>query len=116
VKEMAMAEWLTTTASRALLRSMDRFSSMPTTNMNRIRPICARNCRLPMEAAGKRKALYCGQCSAMNEGPRKMPAAISPTTLCNPSFWNTKPKARATTMMVRICSSRMASGWVRFSW
>ena len=51
----------------------------------------------------------------MNEGPRKMPAAISPMTEGRPIFWQTKPKTRATTMMVRICSSRIASGWVRFS-
>src|SRR5688500_11392032 len=63
-----------------------------------------RNGRL---AGGKRKADTSGAAQPSSEGPRKMPAAISPTTC---GWWRslrkTRPTARAAIRMTPICRMR----------
>ena len=48
--------------------------------MNKINPICERNCRLLKDSTGNKVAESSGKYKPNKEGPKMMPASISPIT------------------------------------
>jgi len=50
--------------------------------------------------------LYEGKVKPNTEGPKKMPAAISPITVGWPIFLNKKPNTLAVKMIAMICSNK----------
>ena len=111
---MIMLAWLMMMALPAFDFKILRSTSMPTTNMKRIRPSWLNNCKVPKEFCGKRNALQEGKANPKREGPKNIPAAISPITAGWPIFLNKKPNTRAVNMIAMICSSKMDKDPVAF--
>jgi len=73
------------------------------TNIKRISPIWLKNWRFPKDCIGNNANEKSGKYIPNKEGPRKIPAIISPITDGWPIFLKIQPKKRATIMMVIIC-------------
>src|SRR5690606_35762389 len=80
------------------------------TNINRINPIWLKNCRLPKEASGNKAAEKSGKYMPKKEGPKTIPAMISPITEGCPIFLKSQPNSLATNMMTIICTNKIANG------
>jgi hypothetical protein len=63
-----------------------------------------------MEEAGKRNCMASGASQPSNEGPRKIPAAISPITAGCPIRLKRLPSSLAAVITTAICSNSIVSG------
>ena len=100
-------------ASLALFFRTFKSSSIPMTNIKSISPIWLKNCKFPKDSTGNKESENSGKYKPSKDGPRTIPAIISPITDGCPIFLKTQPKKRATTIMVTICAKRMARGWCK---
>ncbi len=107
---MTMLVWLSNNAGLILFRKTLISNSIPTTNINKIKPIWLRNCRFPKDSTGKSAAENSGKYIPKSEGPSTMPAAISPITVGCPILVKIQPKTLTTIMITTICASKTASG------
>ena len=83
--------------------------------MKRIKPIWLKNCKLPKDSFGNKAAENSGKYIPTNDGPKTIPAIISPITDGCPIFLKTHPNKRATKIIVTICANNIANGCCRFS-
>jgi hypothetical protein len=75
--------------------------------MKIITPIWLNNFSVPIEGSGKRNDKVEGDSIPNKEGPRRIPATISPTTAGCPTFRKSLPNSLAAITMTMICSSKM---------
>jgi hypothetical protein len=79
-------------------------------NIKSISPTWLRNWRLPSDSFGNNSVEKEGKYIPNKEGPKTIPATISPITVGWPSQRHIHPNTRATTIIVMICASRIARG------
>ena len=87
---------------------------MPTTNIKSTTPIWLSRLSVVSEAGGNRKSIAWGASHPSNEGPRAIPAIISPITGGCPILRKTAPNNRAAMIITMIWSSRMPSALPTF--
>ncbi len=110
-KGATMLAWLTTRAVCALFFSKLESSSKPIINTNKTRPRLLSVSSHPNEAGLNKKLLKCGQHIPKTEGPRIIPAVISPITDGWPILEKKNPNNRAINTMIAICKNIRLRGW-----
>ena len=78
--------------------------------MKRIKQISLKNFKFPNDSTGNKAIENSGKYKPNKEGPKTIPAIISPITDGCPIRLKTHPKNRATKMIVIIWANKMASG------
>ena len=96
-------------AASAFWRICLMSSSIPTTNMNMMIPTWLSIRNAPSDSAGKTNWKAPGKSARTTDGPRTMPASISPMTAGWRILTNNAPNIRAaTTMRINWTSSRLS--------
>ena len=108
-----MLAWLTINAVWAFFFSSLISNSIPMMNIKRINPIWLRNWRLGREVAGKRNVENAGKKRPIRDGPKKIPAIISPITAGCPILPSSHPKSRPVEIMESICRINIDKGCCR---
>ena len=80
--------------------------------MKKASPIWLKNWRETNELGGKIRAESSGESHPNIDGPKKMPAIISPITVCWPSFRMINPNILEVKRMTITCSSRILMGYL----
>ncbi|MCY1461041.1 hypothetical protein D9M71_786570 [compost metagenome] len=70
--------------------------------MKRIKPIWLKNCKFPKDSFGNKAAENSGKYIPTKDGPKTIPAIISPITDGCPIFLKNHPNKRATKIIVTI--------------
>ena len=100
-----MPLWLMMRLPLSWRRMSLRRSSIPTANMKRIRPKLLSSCTFGRLSVGKIVVKASGARRPKSEGPRRIPATISPMTAGWCSLRKIQPIIRAATRITRIWSS-----------
>ncbi len=79
--------------------------------MNNTSPISLTMERVPSDSLGKIAPANPGQMAPHTDGPRRMPAPISPMTAGWPALRNSQPAARVSIRIMSSCSRKRAKGW-----
>ena len=74
-----------------------------------------KRCNSSIALTGKIYSKYAGKAIPSSDGPKIMPANISPTTDGCPSFLNTKPNIRVENTMIISCIKKCDMGDSRLS-
>ena len=88
--------------------------SIPTININNINPTWLKNWRLINDDTGNRKAEKLGKNKPKTEGPRIIPAIISPITVGCPNLLKMIPNNLANSTIVISCNTNTLKGFCRF--
>jgi|GEM_PF-6667785 len=109
-----MLALLTMTAVRALLRTCATSTSIPTQNMNRQTPIWLISLSVPRESAANTNRKGSGAIKPNSDGPKRIPATISPTTAGCPHLTKAMPTIRETAMITSNWRNRRLKGSLPF--
>ena len=104
-----------TNVSCSLFLMTLKSNSSPITNMNRTNPIWLNKFKFISDSGGNSAAENSGKKYPSNEGPKTIPATISPITPGWPMYLKRNENIRTVIKITMICNNRIVSELVRLS-